>query len=89
MIDRLPKVVYNVNIHGLRAIAVCGVVSHHFLHANFRLPLLSETGGLLGVQLFFVISGYLIVQSASRLGLGSYFYDVSAAYSQPTGSLPG
>lgn len=75
MIDRLPKGgVHNVNIHGLRAIAVCGVVSHHFFaHANFRLPLLSETGGLLGVQLFFVISGYLIVQSASRLGLGSYF----------------
>lgn len=58
------------NLDPLRALAVLAVIAHHFLaHAGVRLPFLAETGGLLGVQLFFLISGYLIVQSAQRLTL--------------------
>lgn len=36
------------------------------------MPFFGELGGLLGVQLFFLISGYLIVQSASRYTLATY-----------------
>lgn len=51
----------------LRALAVLAVFCHHFQHyAGFPIPYLGTVGGLLGVQLFFLVSGYLIVQSASR-----------------------
>ncbi len=51
----------------LRALAVVAVFCHHFQHyAAFPIPYLGTVGGLLGVQLFFLVSGYLIVQSASR-----------------------
>ncbi|UCE31195.1 MAG: acyltransferase [Burkholderiales bacterium] len=51
----------------LRGCAVFGVFAHH-LHAytGLSLPVLGVAGGLLGVQLFFLISGYLIVSSARR-----------------------
>lgn len=40
-------------LDGLRAVAVMAVVAHHF-------PVLGVTGGFLGVDLFLVLSGYLI-----------------------------
>ena len=45
-------------LDGLRAFAVCGVLVHHLL-GQYNLP--GGFGiGLLGVQLFFVLSGFLI-----------------------------
>jgi peptidoglycan/LPS O-acetylase OafA/YrhL len=46
---------YQPYIDGLRAIAVGGVLLSHFDVAGFA-------GGYLGVDVFFVISGYLITQ---------------------------
>jgi peptidoglycan/LPS O-acetylase OafA/YrhL len=51
----------------IRAIAIFCVLAHH-LHAysGFSIPYLDLNGGLIGVQLFFLISGYLIIQSAIK-----------------------
>ena len=54
------KLEYRPEIDGLRAIAVLSVV---FYHAKFSI--LGEIflqGGFLGVDIFFVISGYLITK---------------------------
>lgn len=47
---------YRKDIDGLRAIAVLSVVVHHYFPSLLR-------GGFVGVDIFFVISGYLITQS--------------------------
>lgn len=59
---------YRGDIDGLRAIAVCSVVIYHFFPNH--LP-----GGFVGVDIFFVISGFLISQialSLSEKGQWSY-----------------
>ena len=51
---------YKVEIDGLRAVAVLSVLLYHFgfqLNQSNMFP-----GGYLGVDIFFVISGYLIAQ---------------------------
>ncbi len=60
-------------IDGLRALAVAGVVMFH-------LPAMQMVGGYLGVDLFLVISGYLItalllaeVAATGRIGLGTFW----------------
>ena len=50
---------YRLDINGLRAVAVLAVIVNHF--SRFILP-----AGNLGVDLFFVISGYVITGSLSR-----------------------
>ena len=50
---------YRPDIDGLRAVAVLVVVLHH-LSASFM------PGGYVGVDVFFVISGYLITRIISR-----------------------
>ncbi len=55
------------NVNLLRAAAVLAVFAHHFQHyTGVNVPYLGTFGGQFGVQLFFLISGYLIVQSAAR-----------------------
>ena len=49
---------YKKNIDGLRAIAVCSVIFYHATQKVFGIRLFP--GGYLGVDIFFVISGYLI-----------------------------
>lgn len=58
---------HSPNIDILRGMAILAVMTHHvFAHTGISVPMLGTYGGLLGVQLFFVLSGYLITDSASR-----------------------
>ena len=52
------KLRYRPEIDGLRALAVLGVIFYHVEIFLFDKKIL--TGGFLGVDIFFVISGYLI-----------------------------
>ena len=54
----MSKIAYRSEIDGLRAIAVISVILYHikFDIGNFLL----FKGGFVGVDIFFVISGYLI-----------------------------
>ena len=52
------KIIYHREIDGLRAIAVIAVIIYHSKIKIFNIDFLS--GGFLGVDIFFFISGYLI-----------------------------
>jgi peptidoglycan/LPS O-acetylase OafA/YrhL len=61
------------NVTPLRGLAAAAVVCHHLaIYAGIDVPFLGQAGGLLGVQLFFLVSGYLIIQSARRHSLTDY-----------------
>jgi peptidoglycan/LPS O-acetylase OafA/YrhL len=61
-------------IESLRAMAILAVLAHHLAaYSGFSVPFLGPNGGVLGVQLFFLVSGYLIVQSAEKYSLPVFF----------------
>ncbi|MEO8011699.1 MAG: acyltransferase family protein, partial [Dokdonella sp.] len=68
-----PRFAYQPHIDGLRALAVLGVIAFHFL--SQWMP-----GGFAGVDIFFVISGFVVSASVSHwqgrgmLGFVSHFY---------------
>ncbi len=69
---RAPRSAYRSDIDGLRAVAVLLVVFNHLLQLHFR-------GGYVGVDVFFVISGYLIGATilaemrAGRFSLANFY----------------
>ena len=66
-----PQPVYQGHIDGLRAIAVLAVIANHY--SKDFLP-----GGYLGVDVFFVISGYVITASLSarpRTNFGAFLLE--------------
>ena len=67
-----PEIAYRADIDGLRAVAVLSVIG---FHASPK----SVTGGFIGVDVFFVISGYLISAYPEWLKNGSFnFFDFYA-----------
>jgi len=65
------KLIYRPEIDGLRAIAVLSVV---FYHAEFTINNHEIfQGGFLGVDIFFVISGYLITSLIYKSFLNNSF----------------
>ena len=69
------KVAYRTEIDGMRAIAVIAVIINHF-NQNI-IP-----RGYLGVDMFFVISGYVITRSLSSREAGSLAELISSFYSR-------
>lgn len=67
-IQKINRVKFNDQINVLRAISVLSVIFYHFKIPQF-------TGGWLGVDIFFVISGYLISNIIiSNLNSGSFSF---------------
>lgn len=67
-ISKIKRINYREDINGLRAVAVMSVV---FYHADYEL----FKGGYLGVDIFFVISGYLISNIViSELNQGTFSF---------------
>lgn len=72
MVRREGAIKYRKEIDGLRAISVLSVVFYHFKLGPF-------SGGFVGVDVFFVISGYLITSIISK-EIGEDRFSFSAFY---------
>lgn len=70
LVNHFDKPMYRPDIDGLRAVAVLSVVAFHVFPDQIK-------GGFVGVDIFFVISGYLITQIIlSQLNAKNFsFYD--------------
>lgn len=69
----LPSVERQNNIDTLRALAVSAVFIHHAQHVfGGQFPFFGEYGGQFGPQLFFLISGYLIMASWDKYAWQEY-----------------
>ncbi|MBK9347071.1 MAG: acyltransferase [Burkholderiales bacterium] len=73
MISSPPDRQYRPDIDGLRAIAIISVVAYHAGFSGF-------SGGFVGVDIFFVISGFLITSllfkeasATGRINLGAFY----------------
>ena len=64
------KINYRPEIDGLRAIAVSIVILYHAKIYVSGIEIFK--GGFLGVDIFFVISGYLITSILSRIAIKRY-----------------
>lgn len=73
------------SIETLRALAVLLVFANHLHTLNVvSIPYFGIVGGWIGVQIFFVVSGYLIIKSAIRYSAAEYikhrFFRIYPAY---------
>ena len=65
-----PDTPTETNINIIRALAVSSVFLHHaYAYLGVKTPIFGMAGGLIGVLLFFLISGYLIGKSAEKHAL--------------------
>ncbi len=63
-----------VNLDVLRAVAALAVFANHAAtHFRVEIPFFGRDGGWFGVQLFFLLSGYLISGSAGRYDARTYW----------------
>lgn len=62
------------NLDNLRALAIGAVYLHHLAHvSHIPIPFFEGPGGpMLGLHLFFLLSGYFITQSAEKYSFGVY-----------------
>lgn len=65
--DHFPKKQKIPGLDGLRGIAILGVIGYHLAPGIFP-------GGFLGVNLFFVLSGYLMAVTSRRAQAGEGFH---------------
>jgi peptidoglycan/LPS O-acetylase OafA/YrhL len=90
---RQPTRYYEIDL--LRFLAAAAVVLYHWAYRGYHernlspvdYPVLGQVCkyGYLGVELFFLISGYVILHSAQGKTLGQFLYLGCGAYTRPTG----
>ena len=72
---KIPKIDYRKDIDGLRSISVLFVIFYHLYPNIFN-------GGFLGVDIFFVISGYVITQSLYNSEKKDFFSYIKNFYAR-------
>ena len=60
-------------LDNLRALAVISVFILHFCHTyKCNFPFFGQNGGWFGIQIFFILSGFLIIRSKSKRNIKEY-----------------